>query len=208
MIRAAVIAAVPALRAGLRAMLEASGEIQVVREAASPADLEPYPEIEVVVAVFEPATAHGLREWRSLGEEHALLFLVERAESIGPLLAFSPPVYGILPLEVSAETLWAAVRALREGLIVLSSAFHPLLFASGGPSGVEEEEAFGEELTPREIEVLRLLADGLANKEIAARMGISEHTVKFHVSSIYRKLGAANRAEAVRLGLRRGWIPL
>ena len=65
-----------------------------------------------------------------------------------------------------------------------------------------------EPLTPREIEVLRLLSLGLANKEIAARLGISEHTVKFHLSAIYSKLGAANRAEAVRRGLQRGLIPL
>jgi two-component system nitrate/nitrite response regulator NarL len=61
-------------------------------------------------------------------------------------------------------------------------------------------------LTPREMEVLGLLADGLANKEIAARLGISAHTAKFHVESLLRKLDAANRAEAVREGISRGLI--
>ncbi len=208
MIRVAVMAAVPARRAGQRAMLETGGEIQVAREAASFADLEPDPEIEVIVAVFEPATESAWRGWRAWGEERAILFLVESLEVVGPLLAFPLPVYGILPLEASAETLRAAVRALREGLIVLSPVFRPLLSAPEAFPGFEEEEAWMEPLTPREIEVLQLLAQGLANKEIAARLGISEHTVKFHISSIYSKLGAANRAEAVRLGLRRGWIPL
>ena len=61
-------------------------------------------------------------------------------------------------------------------------------------------------LTPREMEVLGLLADGMANKEIGARLGISAHTAKFHVESLLRKLDAANRAEAVREGIGRGLI--
>jgi DNA-binding NarL/FixJ family response regulator len=61
-------------------------------------------------------------------------------------------------------------------------------------------------LTPREIEVVRMIADGLGNKEIASKLGISDHTVKFHISSIFAKLGAANRAEAVVLGIRQGLI--
>jgi NarL family two-component system response regulator YdfI len=63
-------------------------------------------------------------------------------------------------------------------------------------------------LTDREMEVLQLLAQGLANKQIAAKLSISEHTVKFHVSSIYTKLGVGNRTEAVRMGVRRGLILL
>jgi DNA-binding CsgD family transcriptional regulator len=63
-------------------------------------------------------------------------------------------------------------------------------------------------LTPRELEVLQLLADGLANKEIAARLGFSTHTAKFHVESLLRKLDAVNRAEAVREGIRWGFIGL
>ena len=63
-------------------------------------------------------------------------------------------------------------------------------------------------LTDRESEVLGLLSKGLANKQIAAALGISEHTVKFHVSSIYTKLNVTNRTEAVREGLRGGWIAL
>jgi DNA-binding CsgD family transcriptional regulator len=66
----------------------------------------------------------------------------------------------------------------------------------------------GGSITPREAEVLLLLADGLANKEIGARLSISAHTAKFHVESLLRKLDAANRAEAVREGIRRGLIGL
>jgi DNA-binding NarL/FixJ family response regulator len=72
----------------------------------------------------------------------------------------------------------------------------------------EPLDAFDEALTPREIQVLELLAQGLPNKAIAARLGISDQTVKFHVSSISGKLGAANRTDAVRRAVRRGLIAL
>jgi len=75
-----------------------------------------------------------------------------------------------------------------------------------GADAVVEVLGAGPDLTPREMEVLSLLADGLANKEIGVRLGISAHTAKFHVESLLRKLDAANRAEAVREGIGRGLI--
>jgi len=71
-----------------------------------------------------------------------------------------------------------------------------------------EERAPVEALTSREIDVLQLLAEGLANKAIGVRLGISDQTVKFHVSAIYGKLAAANRTDAVRRAVRRGLITL
>jgi DNA-binding CsgD family transcriptional regulator len=82
--------------------------------------------------------------------------------------------------------------------------FDPLLI--NAPARGDEQLI--EPLTEREAEVLQLLAQGLANKQIAITLGISEHTVKFHVSGIYAKLGATNRTEAVRLGVRQGLIVL
>jgi DNA-binding NarL/FixJ family response regulator len=87
------------------------------------------------------------------------------------------------------------------------------ILLSGGPPGSDESDAAGpagilEPLTPREIEVLELLAEGLPNKAIASRLGISDQTVKFHVSSISGKLNAANRTDAVRKAVRRGLITL
>ena len=72
----------------------------------------------------------------------------------------------------------------------------------------EGDDIIAEHLTARETEVLRMLADGLGNKEIAELLGISEHTAKFHVASILGKLNASSRTEAVRLGIRRGLIPI
>jgi DNA-binding NarL/FixJ family response regulator len=76
------------------------------------------------------------------------------------------------------------------------------------PALDEDDETFDEPLTVREVQVLELLAEGLPNKSIARRLGISDQTVKFHVSSISSKLGAANRTDAVRRALRRGLITL
>jgi DNA-binding NarL/FixJ family response regulator len=108
-------------------------------------------------------------------------------------------VWGVLPTDSSPEELTAAIHALAQGLIVGTST---LLFES------ESEPLSHGPLTDRESEVLGLLAKGLANKQIAVALGISEHTVKFHVSSIYAKLSVTNRTEAVREGLRGGWIAL
>jgi len=112
-----------------------------------------------------------------------------------------------LPGDISPEQLVAALEAVASGLVVL----HPLqatevIPAGAAPAPAVEESA--ESLTRREHEVLQMLAAGLSNKEIAARLNISEHTAKFHVASILGKLGAASRTEAVSLGIRRGLVLL
>jgi DNA-binding NarL/FixJ family response regulator len=106
---------------------------------------------------------------------------------------------GLLQLNASCDQIVHAVKSVAGGLTVFDGALAP---QSSG------DEPPPEELTPREIEVLRLLADGLANKDIAARLSISEHTIKFHIRSILGKLGAASRTEAVARGLRNGLIEL
>jgi len=75
-------------------------------------------------------------------------------------------------------------------------------------AAVEDDDPLVEPLTPRELQVLGLVADGLPNKAIAAALGISDETVKFHLGSIFGKLGASNRTDAVRMALRGGLVPL
>jgi len=104
---------------------------------------------------------------------------------------------GVLPPDASETQIAAALQATAADLIVLAS--------DTAPAPVPQT-ASG--LTARETEVLRLVAEGLANKEIAYRLGISEHTVKFHVSALLGKLGAASRAEAIGIGIRQGAIML
>jgi DNA-binding NarL/FixJ family response regulator len=119
-------------------------------------------------------------------------------------------IHSVLALEVSANQLAAAIRATVEGLAV-SLAIpadeqdeNPLHFGEEGLA----DEPLAEHLTARETEVLRLLALGHGNKEIAAVLAISDHTAKFHVSSVLAKLGAASRTEAVTLGIMRGLVAI
>jgi DNA-binding NarL/FixJ family response regulator len=110
-----------------------------------------------------------------------------------------------LPASATAAELLAAIAAAAQGLVVLTQPQADALFAHGT---VPQSPPLIEELTPRELQVLRDLAEGLANKEIADRLHISEHTVKFHVASILGKLQAGSRTEAVTQGIRRGLIPI
>ncbi|HKV43519.1 MAG TPA: response regulator transcription factor [bacterium] len=111
---------------------------------------------------------------------------------------------GLLPRDVDAPSLAAALRAVGRGLIVLDPVFARGPRAlPGGTSAV-----LLEELTPRELEVLRLLAEGLPNKLIARHLGISEHTTKFHIAAIFGKLDAHTRTEAVARAAGLGLVAL
>jgi DNA-binding NarL/FixJ family response regulator len=113
----------------------------------------------------------------------------------------------VLPDEVSADQLTAALQAAAAGLVVLHPADVSTAFQAAASASQPLAE-LPEPLTRREREVLQMLAAGLANKEIAARLNISDHTAKFHVAAILGKLGAATRAEAVAIGIRRGLVLL
>jgi DNA-binding NarL/FixJ family response regulator len=143
-----------------------------------------------------PADAPGL----------VLLGAVAGDEQLPAYLAGRPWAY--LPREAGAEQLLAAVRAVAGGLVAIDPALAAHLLAGAGGEAPIAATAAGEELTPREREVLAQIALGLPNKTIARRLGISEHTAKFHVAAVMSKLGAASRTEAVRLGARRGLVAL
>ena len=113
----------------------------------------------------------------------------------------------MLPSDMSPDQIVAGLEAAAAGLIVLHPAEVGAMFPAAEPASSPLAELI-EPLTPRESEVLQMLASGLANKAIATRLAISEHTVKFHVASILGKLGAASRTEAVTLGIRRGIVLL
>jgi len=200
LIRVLLVAPSPALRAGLRSLLSSDSEIRIVDERNEWSDSwqEEQYEADVVITTSASFAAY----WNDESDEPssaAILFLRDEPINI-KLRMSSSRAWGILPLETSADELSAAIHALSQGLIVGTP---PLLF-----SPTEEEPHAQGPLTDREAEVLDLLAKGLANKQIAAALKISEHTVKFHVSSIYTKLNATNRTQAVREGLRNGWIVL
>ena len=108
----------------------------------------------------------------------------------------------VLPRDATAEEIIAAIEAVSAGLVVL----HPDTMVPGKSVARQAAAAASQPLTPREGEVLNMMAEGLGNKIIAARLGISLHTVKFHIASIFAKLGAESRTEAVTIGVRQGLI--
>jgi DNA-binding NarL/FixJ family response regulator len=181
----------PALRAGLRALLSSDNTIKIINDV-----LDEESEADVVITSASHVSFSN-REVNDVSSA-ATLLLSDDPLNAREIRRFSR-VWGILPTESSAEELTAAIHALSQGLIVGTST---LLFES------ENEPLSHGPLTDRESEVLGLVAKGLANKQIAVALGISEHTVKFHVSSIYSKLNVTNRTEAVREGLRGGWVAL
>lgn len=134
-----------------------------------------------------------LEEDESLGQPDApALVLCDRAPEPAELAR----AQGWLPRDRDDEDLLVALEAVCRGMSVAL------------PRPSEPRPAVESILTVRELEVLRLMAEGLANKEISARLGISEHTVKFHLSSIFTRLDANSRTEAVTAGIRRGLIPI
>jgi DNA-binding NarL/FixJ family response regulator len=187
----------PALEAGLRALLEADSQIHVAPAGAALSGEFDQQAADVFIltsAAFasrrEPAVDSRL--------DGAVIVLGATAQDIERLWRGGAS-WGVLPMDASGEELRSAVQAVAAGLVVGP---RPLLAASN-----ERLSAPGP-LTDREVEILGMLLRGLANKQIAVQLGISEHTVKFHVSSIYTKLNVSNRTEAVREGLRNGWITL
>lgn len=214
MIRIAVVSSLPAMRAGLRLMLAGDDELQVTAEAVSLEALEAFPPLlDVLLVTGEVFSIPGMSRLLSQIDpntgaegELAVLVLAQEGRLRRDLERLPLRAWGLLSLDATADELAAGLHALAQGLWVAD----PLLVNASRLlfSSEDAEDIPGEPLTERESQVLQLLARGLANKQIAAELGISEHTVKFHVSSIYTRLGVANRAEAVRRGIQQGWVVL
>jgi DNA-binding NarL/FixJ family response regulator len=142
-----------------------------------------------------------------LAAEIPIVVLSEAASPAASAQALQAGIRAVLPGEISTDQLAAALQAAASGLVVLHPAEILAAFPAAAPASQPLAE-LPEPLTRREREVLQMLAAGLANKEIAARLNISDHTAKFHVAAILGKLGAATRTEAVTLGIRRGLVLL
>ncbi len=121
-------------------------------------------------------------------------------------------IRSVLPLAITTDQLVAAIAATVAGFAV--GVPQPFFPDGGEIQGIRPEPSRAaplspaEHLTAREVEVLRLVALGQGNKEVAARLNVSEHTVKFHVSSVLAKLGARSRTEAVTIGILRGLVAI
>ena len=203
--RAFVVAPTPVTRAGLRSMLaNAEGtDVRVVGEASSPTDPSELSEADVVLLADEELLEEASIAVAEDGTQ-ALVLISEEEHAVSRLRAMHLRGWGVVPPDAPPEELAAAVAAAGQGLTVLPKAVTERLLHEPAAYAVE----LSETLTAREREVLDLLGRGLSNKLIGRELHISEHTVKFHISSLYAKLGVNNRAEAVSRGARYGLISL
>lgn len=204
MTRVAVVAASPAMRAGLRVVLDGTPSLVIAGDTA-PDDPERTPVVnaEVVVA-YRTIPAWVATTATLLG----VVVLSDDPETPSSL-PNSSLAWALLPEDAAPAEIVAAVQSVAQGLIVVHPTFAAQMFAPTGTLlDAATLEPLDEPLTTREREVLEWLGQGLSNRQIAGRLDISEHTVKFHVSAIYAKMGVRSRAEAVRVAARRGLLIL
>jgi DNA-binding NarL/FixJ family response regulator len=222
-----IVAASPVARAGLEVVLQADEKLIVAGGAAeisaAPLNFSVGQTVDVLLANIERQKEFDdLSEFLSdngVDEDSSSLFVVallstdfQNSRRVVELLQSG--ARGILPNDAAAEEIVAGVNAAANDLSVVPSPILETLLSTfaTGDYLVEAETAspteLFESLTGREREVLELLVEGESNKAIALRLNISEHTVKFHVASIFGKLGAGTRTEAVTIALRRGLILL
>jgi two-component system, NarL family, response regulator YdfI len=213
----------PDLYAEITDLLRDHAEIRVMESAPNAAASESQLQPGVVIIAggshgepdFEYFSSNergpNASDWNAGGWSAAGVPVILLVDNPGRRISEALPagVRAVLPRNITSTEIAAAVEAVAAGLYV----FHPsdidsipALRPPQSETVPELGEPIVEHLTPREIEVLQLLSAGLGNKEIAARLNISEHTAKFHVASIMGKLGAATRTEAVTLGIRHGLV--
>lgn len=194
-------------RAGLAALLADEPAVAVAGRISAAEDLP------AALALYAPAVVLWDLGWQPEPAIERLLAVSDAAPPIAVLLpdgesaadAWLAGARGLLSRDAAPQAIAAALLALAEGLAVMEPDFGSVLRPPHVLPVPGDTAPLAEPLTARELEVLRLLAEGLPNKTIAQRLNISEHTVKFHVNAILGKLGAASRTEAVvratRLGL-------
>lgn len=216
MISVFIVAASPLARSGLENLLLAR-QIEIAGTAAHLDELDGRLADLSADAILVDSTGEPFEAFLNslvssgLASDFSVVVLADHV-SAASSAALRGGVRAVLPNDVSPEQLVAALQAAANGLLVLHPAQVAAQVTSNGFASLQSRSrelgGLAEPLTPRESEVLQMLASGLGNKEIAAKLAISEHTVKFHVASILGKLGAATRTEAVSIAIRRGFVLL
>jgi DNA-binding NarL/FixJ family response regulator len=216
MIRVAIVADSPVVLAGLVAVLSTEPDILVDVGHGQPSmpTIMVGESVDVLIWAPRGSVTRADMTWHDDGDidEHLTIptvVLLEGGEISVVRNAYAAGANAVLPLDAGREELVATLRAVASGLIVVQAALSTeLMDASRATHSSGNTATMTMPLTAREREVLALLAQGLANKVIASRLGITEHTVKTHIAAVYEKLGAGNRAEAIVAAARRGLIML
>ena len=213
-IRVLVASASAVRRAGLETIIKTTPPLKLVSSAhgisalsAQAREFQP----DIILADLERADPKFIALVSSIWQAHAppiFVILIDAPDSGWTSRALRAGVKAILPRDALSEEIFSAIQAVHAGFVILDPEVTQELARHVHLASAHRVPAALDELTTREIEVLRMMADGLGNKQIASRLGISDHTIKFHISSILDKLGASSRTEAVTLGIRMGLILL
>jgi DNA-binding NarL/FixJ family response regulator len=204
-IRIFVAADARTTRDALRAAIVSANELEFAGEAGIEEALARFETLRPLIAIVDAPDIESAYQAIDT-PAHVVVLADTTRDEINDLLRAG--AFAVLPRDAETSVVIAAARAAAAGLVaVLRDAAPALASASSARSWSADEDA-SPHLSPREREVLRLLAGGTGNKAIALRLGISEHTVKFHVASILAKLHAGSRTEAVTEGIRRGLVML
>ena len=198
MTRVMVAAPSPVVRAGLEALVASHPGLELAgsfADAGAAEELQPDVVLAALATEDLPAPADG--------RVPAIVLLSSESQASLTLEEFRLGVRAVLARDSSPAAIVAAIDAVAGGLAAIDPRELEALLAAQTPVPVTAEETT---LTPREREVLAMMAEGAANKTIAWKLDISEHTVKFHVASILSKLHAGSRTEAVTLGIRKGLV--
>lgn len=212
MTRVLVAASSAVVRAGLETLVASNPRFTVVGhvagiEAAARASERLTPDVVLIEQAWEDdPVLPGLLALSAGSHLPSVVVLTENPSALWAAVALRSRVRAVLPREATAAEISAAVEGAAAGLVVLHPETAEAALASLAIVPATDHPA--QPLTPREVEVLHMLAEGLGNKSVARRLGISEHTVKFHVGSIFAKLDVSSRTEAVTVGVRRGLVML
>jgi two-component system, NarL family, response regulator YdfI len=209
MTRVFVVCGAEALRRGLESLVRASPSLEMVGSSATlsalgTAGTGAAPDVVLIApesGLDEVLQTAGNSVAGEMRPQPAFVVLASAPILDVPRPPLGAGIRALLPVHASAEEIVAAISAAAAGLIAL----HPSM-VQGGQRPWERLRQPVPQLSGRERQILTLLAEGLGNKEIAWQLRISEHTVKFHISSIFNKLDVSSRAEAVSLGFRFGLI--
>jgi DNA-binding NarL/FixJ family response regulator len=197
--RVMIVARSSTVRAGLKALLENDFEIVVQTSGVDALEVS---NVDVIVLEGELA---GLSASIELP---AIVLISDHANAASELLEFNPHGWAVVSPDAPETELKAAIHAAAQGFTVMTPNILEQLLDRHLEPQYDLEDAPLEHLTPRELEVLEALAQGLGNKSIAKQLEISQSTVKFHIAQIYAKLNVSSRVSAVNLAIRHGLIAI
>jgi len=217
-LRVLVVAGTAARRAHLAAVISRAWRgVHVISDSQTSPERFAISKSNILVADLDtPASATAMVDFLQRAPAGTgSVALIDDPDPAWVRSALNASIHAIISRDANIEDMQLALQAADAGFVLLHPTSVQGLLQNNSMAEIDEITGAGithenllEDLTSRESEVLRLVSMGLGNKEIAARLEISEHTAKFHISSILSKLHAGSRTEAVSLGIRKGLIPI